>query len=90
MREQRKIESSSTPKKKKADQDGELWQEHNDYVESLEQELQNTDDTLDDILANFTSAEEKTQVIGEIQPRPELRNVSSEEFIKQFHQEPGE
>jgi|GEM_PF-3752956 len=90
MANQQRIQENTTSRKKKVDPDESIWQERNESFEQLETNVQNLEDGIDDILADFTAAEDGTQIIGAPQAKPELRQQSSEEFVKRFTQTVGQ
>ena len=53
-------------------------------------EVRAAGDEIDEILDGFTSPDEATETLGTTRERADLREVSSEEFIRSFRQETGQ
>jgi len=60
-----------------------------EHVEKVTENIKAAGDVIDDILADFTHTDDQSEVV-DASKRPQLREVSAEEFVKAFLQKGGE
>ena len=92
MSERKQIQKVHDVKKKKEKQRKEsiFKEEGEQETRQVSTEISATNDLIDDILSDFTGAQDKIETVGTKKDRPQLRKESSAEFIKAFRQRQGQ
>lgn len=85
-----KVRKEQKPKRKiRTKTVSEILQE-SENVNKLKDDLQDTDDVIADAISDIISRTRADETIVGSEERPELRELSSEEFIRAFRQKAGE
>ena len=91
MTGQKRIQKETESRRKRQQEEtAETLQGGDDQTEQVAEGLEAAGDVIDDILADIIPMEGATEIIGAPKERPQLREISAEEFIRAFRQQTGQ